>query len=68
MTVKISQTADVQNFFHEVAGINTDQGTQRFKQIVLRIIQDAARLIEDLEISDDEFWKAVDYLNRMGTN
>ncbi|MGH8465218.1 MAG: dioxygenase, partial [Pseudomonas sp.] len=68
MTVKISQTADVQNFFHEVAGINTDQGNQRFKQIVLRIIQDAARLIEDLEISDDEFWKAVDYLNRMGTN
>lgn len=68
MTVKISQTADVQNFFNEVAGINNDQGNQRFKQIVLRIIQDAARLIEDLEISDDEFWKAVDYLNRMGTN
>ncbi|MEG1038376.1 MAG: catechol 1,2-dioxygenase [Pseudomonas sp.] len=68
MTVKISHTADVQNFFKEVAGIDNDQGNQRFKQIILRIIQDAARLIEDLEISDDEFWKAVDYLNRMGSN
>ncbi|MDD2047685.1 catechol 1,2-dioxygenase [Pseudomonas putida] len=68
MTVKISHTADVQNFFNEVAGIANDQGNRRFKQIILRIIQDTARLIEDLEISEDEFWKAVDYLNRMGTN
>jgi len=68
MTVKISHTADVQKFFNEVAGVDNDQGNRRFKQIILRIVQDTARLIEDLEISDDEFWKAVDYLNRMGTN
>ena len=68
MTVKISQTADVQAFFKEVAGLDNDQGSPRFKQIVLRILNDAARLIEDLEITDDEFWKAVDYLNRMGSN
>lgn len=68
MTVKISQTPEVQTFFQEVAGVDNDQGSPRFKQIILRVLQDAARLIEDLEITDDEFWKAVDYLNRMGAN
>ena len=68
MTVKISHTPDVQKFFQEVAGFGNDQGSARFKQIILRVLQDAARLVEDLEITDDEFWKAVDYLNRMGTN
>ncbi|WP_136476100.1 catechol 1,2-dioxygenase [Pseudomonas sp. DG56-2] len=68
MTVKISHTADVQNFFKEVSGIDNDQGSKRFKQIILRVLQDSAKLIEDLEITDDEFWKAVDYLNRMGSN
>ncbi|MEG1082708.1 MAG: dioxygenase, partial [Pseudomonas sp.] len=68
MTVKISHTADIQAFFNKVAGLDHAEGNQRFKHIILRVLQDAAKLIEDLEISDDEFWKAVDYLNRMGTN
>jgi catechol 1,2-dioxygenase len=29
-------------------------------------LQDSARLIEDLQITDDEFWSAIDYLNRLG--
>lgn len=66
MTVAISQTADVQAFFEEAAGYRNDNGNPRMKRIVLRVLQDAARLIEDLQISDDEFWTAVDYLNRLG--
>jgi catechol 1,2-dioxygenase len=66
MTVKVSHTAEIQNLFNEAAGLNNDQGSPRVKQIMLRIINDAARIIEDLEISDDEFWHAVDYLNRLG--
>ncbi|WP_339463462.1 catechol 1,2-dioxygenase [Pseudomonas sp. EA_105y_Pfl2_R69] len=66
MTVKVSHTAEIQNLFNEAAGLNNDQGSPRVKQIMLRLINDAARIIEDLEISDDEFWHAVDYLNRLG--
>jgi catechol 1,2-dioxygenase len=66
MTVKISQTAEIQKFFEEAAGFGNDQGSPRVKQLVLRIVQDAAKIIEDLQVSDDEFWTAVDYLNRMG--
>ncbi|ENB9666630.1 MULTISPECIES: catechol 1,2-dioxygenase [Pseudomonas] len=66
MTVAISHSPDVQAFFAKAAGIGNDQGNPRLKQVVLRILQDSARLIEDLAISDDEFWLAVDYLNRLG--
>ncbi|MEN5109356.1 catechol 1,2-dioxygenase [Pseudomonas sp. TWI672] len=66
MTVKISHTAELQAFFKQAAGLDNDQGSPRVKQILLRILQDSARLIEDLEITDDEFWGAIDYLNRLG--
>ncbi|XEG70434.1 catechol 1,2-dioxygenase [Pseudomonas sp. abacavir_1] len=66
MTVKISQTAEIQKFFEEAAGYGNDNGSTRLKQIVLRVLQDTAKLIEDLEVTDDEFWTAVDYLNRLG--
>jgi len=66
MTVKISHTADIKAFFEQVAGLGQAEGNPRFKQIILRVLQDTARLIEDLEITEDEFWHAVDYLNRLG--
>lgn len=66
MTVKISQTAPIQAFFNKVAGLDHSEGNPRFKQIILRVLQDTARLIEDLEITEDEFWHAVDYMNRLG--
>ncbi|RMH83574.1 catechol 1,2-dioxygenase [Pseudomonas sp. AOB-7] len=66
MTVKISHTQDVQNLFREACGLNNEQGSPRLKQLMLRIVGDAAKIIEDLQVSDDEFWQAVDYLNRLG--
>ncbi|CAI8778386.1 catechol 1,2-dioxygenase [Pseudomonas sp. GW456-12-1-14-TSB6] len=66
MTVKIAHTAELQAFFEQAAGFANDGGSSRLKTIVLRVLQDTARIIEDLDISEDEFWKAVDYLNRLG--
>ncbi|MBG6291792.1 catechol 1,2-dioxygenase, partial [Pseudomonas nitroreducens] len=66
MTLKISQTADIQTFFEEASGALNEAGNPRVKNLVLRILQDTARLIEDMNVTPDEFWKAVDYLNRLG--
>ncbi len=66
MTVKISQNSDVQNFFKEASGFNNDAGSSRMKAVINRILVDTAKIVEDLEITQDEFWKAVDYLNRLG--
>lgn len=66
MTVKITQTDAIQSFFKEAAGFGNDSGSPRLKSIILRVLQDTATLIEDLDITEDEFWKSVDYLNRLG--
>ncbi|MGZ0784100.1 catechol 1,2-dioxygenase [Pseudomonas saponiphila] len=66
MTVKISQTPELQAFFKTVSGADSDQGSPRAKQLLFRLVNDVARIVEDLEVTDDEFWAAVDYLNRLG--
>ncbi|MEE3634163.1 catechol 1,2-dioxygenase [Pseudomonas defluvii] len=66
MAITISNLPEIQAFFRQAAGFDHDQGDARCKQIILRVLQDVARLIEDLEITENEFWKAVDYLNRLG--
>jgi catechol 1,2-dioxygenase len=53
-------------FFQDAAGLKNATGNPRNKQIVLRILQETARLIEELEISDGEFWAGVEYINRLG--
>ena len=66
MTVKISHSPDVQNFFKQASGFDTDRGNTRLKTIINRVLLDSVKIIEDLEITQDEFWKAVDYINRLG--
>ena len=66
MTVNVSHTAEIQRLFNEAAGLNNNQGNPRVKAILLRLINDLAKVIEDLDITDNEFWFAVDYLNRLG--
>lgn len=66
MTVKISQTPELQAFFNNVSGADNDQGSARLKQLLFRIVNDVARIVEDLEVTEDEFWAVVDYLNRLG--
>lgn len=66
MTVNISQTAEVQRFFEEASGQLNERGDPRTKALVRRILDDTAKLIEEMQVTPDEFWKAVDYLNRLG--
>ena len=66
MTISISSSDEIEAFFKQAAGLDNEKGNMRVKHILLRVLQDSARLIEDLQITDDEFWSAIDYLNRLG--
>lgn len=66
MTVKISQTDAVQKFLEEASGAQTDAGNPRVKTLIHRILKDSVKIIEDLEVTPEEFWKAVNYLNVLG--
>ena len=66
MNVKISHTASVQKFLEEASGLLNDAGDPRVKALVYRILRDSVNIIEDLAVTPEEFWKAVNYLNVLG--
>jgi catechol 1,2-dioxygenase len=68
MTTRIADTPQVLEFIENAAGLRNTSGNGRNKQIVLRFLQQTFRLIEELDISDDEFWSAVEYVNQLGAN
>lgn len=67
MTIRISQTAEVQKFFEGASGFDQAGGSQRMKNVVHRVLNDSIKIIEDLHITPEEFWKAVNYLNDLGS-
>lgn len=66
MTVKIAQTEGVQQFLKEASGQLNDAGNPRVKALVHRILKDTVNIIDELSVTPEEFWKAVNYLNELG--
>ncbi|MGA9521290.1 MAG: catechol 1,2-dioxygenase [Myxococcaceae bacterium] len=53
-------------FLDRVAGLDKSQGNPRTKKIVRRIVSDLYRTIEELEITEDEYWGAISLLTELG--
>src|SRR5690606_31166885 len=68
MSVRIFETAEVQDFLRLASGLNQDGGNDRTKQIVHRILSDLFKAIEDLNITSDGYWAGVAYLNQLGAH
>lgn len=66
MSVKVVDTAEVQDFIKTAAGLTVAGGNPRVKQIVHRVMSDLFKTIEELDVTPDEFWSAVNYLNVVG--
>src|SRR5690554_7171939 len=67
MTVKIFDTPEVQDFLNTVAGLDQEGGNDRAKQIVHRLISDLFKLIDDFDVTEEEYWSAVNLLNALGS-
>jgi len=67
MNVRIYDTPEVQDFLRLASGLNQDGGNPRVKAIVHRVLSDLFKTIEDLDITSDEYWAGVAYLNQLGT-
>ncbi|NIE78030.1 catechol 1,2-dioxygenase [Pantoea sp. Ap-967] len=67
MSVAISHTAEVQKFFEMASGFDQSGGDTRVKTITHRVLTDIIKIIEELNISTEEFWAAVNYLNVLGS-
>lgn len=66
MSVHIFNTREVQDFLRLASGLNQEGGNPRAKQIIHRILSDLYKAIEDLDITSDEYWAGVAYLNQLG--
>lgn len=66
MSVKIFDSAEVQEFARTASGLGNGTGTPRSQQIIHRLLLDLFKAIEDLDITPDEFWTGVNYFNELG--
>lgn len=66
MTVQIFKTKEIQDFLKLASGMTQTGGNPRAKTIIHRILSDLFKAIEDLDITSDEYWAGVAYLNQLG--
>lgn len=66
MSIHIFDTPEVQDFLRLASGLKQQGGNPRTKAIVHRILSDLFRTIDDLDITSDEYWAGVAYLNQLG--
>lgn len=67
MSVKIFDSKNVQNFLRVVANLDDDGGNARAKEIVHRLLSDLFKTIEDLDLTPDEIWTGINYINKLGS-
>lgn len=68
MTVSIFHRPDVQEFLNELSGLNAAGGNARMKEITHRLMSDLFRAIDDLNITPDEYWSGIAWLNEIGAS
>lgn len=66
MTVKIFDRPDIQEFLRELSGLNNGDGNPRMKEITHRLMSDLFKAIDNLNITPDEYWAGVAWLNDLG--
>ncbi|WP_321909598.1 catechol 1,2-dioxygenase [Paraburkholderia sp. J11-2] len=66
MSVKVFETSEVQDLLKAAANVDGNGGSTRFKQIAHRLLSDLFKAIDDLDITPDEVWTGINYLNKLG--
>ncbi|MCP3725550.1 catechol 1,2-dioxygenase [Paraburkholderia sp. CNPSo 3272] len=66
MSAKVFESKEVQDLLKAAANLNGGSGNARFQQVVYRLLGDLFKAIDDLDITPDEVWAGVNYLNKLG--
>ncbi len=53
---------EMQAFLDKIAGVDSDGGDDRTKRIVRRILGDLFTTIDEFDVTEDEFWHALNFL------
>lgn len=60
------QQPAIQKLLRDSAGLDVAGGDERFKAIVHRLLENICTLIDDYNVTEEEFWHAVNYLHELG--
>ncbi|QLA70263.1 catechol 1,2-dioxygenase [Enterobacter pasteurii] len=66
MSKNPSQQSELETLLAISSGLNTDGGNERVKRVIHQLLNDLCHTIKTFDISDEEFWIAVNYLNELG--
>jgi len=66
MNVKVFQSKEAQDLLKAASNIDGSNGNVRFQQIIHRLLGDLFKAVDDLDITPDEVWAGVNYLNKLG--
>ena len=66
MSITTFNTDEVQNLLRTACNLDGQEGNARFKQILHRLLSDLFKAIDDLDITPDEVWAGINYLNQLG--
>ncbi|QRR05376.1 catechol 1,2-dioxygenase [Burkholderia sp. MS455] len=66
MSVKVFDAREVQDLLKAASNAGGNGGSARTQQIVLRLLGDLFKAVDDLDITPDEVWAGVNYLNKLG--
>ena len=66
MSVNVFNTKEVQDLLKAASNVEASNGNARFQKIVHRLLGDLFKAIDDLDITPDEVWAGINYLNKLG--
>lgn len=66
MSVNPAKQTELETLLAISSGLNSAQGSERFKAIMHQVLGDLCQTIKKFDITDEEFWLAVNYLNELG--
>ncbi|HEX4503290.1 MAG TPA: catechol 1,2-dioxygenase [Scandinavium sp.] len=66
MSVNPAKQTELETLLAISSGLNSAQGNVRFKAIMHQVLGDLCQTIKKFDITDEEFWLAVNYLNELG--
>jgi catechol 1,2-dioxygenase len=64
--VKVFGTKEVQDLLKAASNLDSQVGSDRTKQIIHRLLSDLFKAVDDLDITPEEIWTGVNYVNQLG--
>jgi catechol 1,2-dioxygenase len=66
MSESLMDTKQVKDLLTKAAGLDQSGGNERLKRIVQRVSEDMCRMVEEFDVTPNEFWAAMGYLTKLG--